>query len=78
MLEKEVVVSSNIDMVGYADDSKTMFIRYKSGISYSYSDVARDVYSALKAAESVGQFFHRFIKGKYTYTRLTADPFAVQ
>lgn len=72
-MQKTSVQSSNIESVGH--ENKTLFIRFKSGVSYSYDDVPFDHYDALAKAESAGRFFHRFVKGKYRYHRLLNDPF---
>ena len=71
-VEPIFVVSSNIDAIGYND--LTLYIRFKSGGTYAYAETPRSVFDALRKAESAGQFFHRFIKGKYRYERLEHDP----
>lgn len=75
-MEKHYVVSSTIDCLGYAH--ATLYVRFKSGCSYSYDGVNYSVFDALSKAESVGSSFHRLIKGKYRYTRLGYDPFAAK
>ena len=72
-MQPTYVVSSNIDCAGY--DHGTMFIRFKSGSVYEYAKVPYAVFSALLAAESCGQFFHRFVKSAYNFERLNFDPF---
>lgn len=67
------VVSSTINAIGYSLGK--LFVRFKSGTSYSYDNVPYDIYDALKKAESCGQFLHRAVKGKFKYTRLSNDPF---
>lgn len=67
------VESSNIEALGHESD--TLFIRFNSGLSYSYADVPETVFKAFKAAKSVGKFFHQQIKGRYHFTRLNSDPF---
>ena len=67
------ITSSNIDTIGH--DGATLFIRFKSGASYAYNAVPEGVFTALARAESAGSFFHKFVKAKYQYTRLTEDPF---
>lgn len=68
------VVSENIDCVGFRLGK--LFIRFKSGGSYQYDGVPFDYFDAIQKVESAGRFFHRFIKGKFKYTRLPIDPFA--
>lgn len=70
---KAAVVSSNISDVGF--DKGTLFIRFKSGDTYSYDHVPYDCYDALQKVESAGQYFHRFIRSKFNYHKLSTDPF---
>jgi hypothetical protein len=71
-MERASIVSSNIDEIGFRDN--TLFIRFHSGVVYSYADCGYHIYDALKKAESAGKFFHRWIKGKFQCTRLEKDP----
>lgn len=73
-MNKTYVVSSSIDCVGHSNGY--MYIRFKSGQSYSYAGVSQSVFRAVETADSVGAAFHCLIKGKYRYTRLGYDPFA--
>lgn len=70
------VVSSNIDALGY--ELGKLYIRFKSGITYAYDSVPYSVFDALEKAESVGKFFHRFVRDKYPHHRLDSDPFGGQ
>lgn len=67
------LVSDNLDCVGFR--LGTLFIRFESGISYSYAGVPFDYFDALQKVESAGRFFHAYIRGKFHYTKLEADPF---
>lgn len=73
MLSPTYVNSSNIDAIGHA--TNRLFIRFKSGITYSYDNCPYDYFDALTKVESVGKHFHRFIKGKFPYKRMEKDPF---
>ena len=72
-METAYVTSSNIEQIGHEND--TLYIRFRSGGVYSYSDCAYTFFDALKKAESAGQFFHRWIKKKFRYMKLSTDPF---
>jgi len=72
MLRHEVV-SSTIQTIGYKEN--TLFVRFNTGCTYSYSDVPFTVFITLQKAESVGRTFHHEVKGKYYYTKLDYDPF---
>lgn len=68
------LVSENLDAIGF--NLGTLFIRFKSGISYSYDNVPYDYFDALQKVESAGRFFHKFVRGKFRYSKLENDPFA--
>lgn len=68
-----IVTSNNINALGWESD--TLFIRFNSGVSYAYENAGKNLFDALAKAESVGQYFHRHIKGKLNYKRLDFDPF---
>lgn len=68
------LVSENLDCIGYRLGQ--LFIRFRSGGTYSYDKVPFDYFDALPKVESAGKFFHQFIRGKFRYTRLDSDPFA--
>jgi hypothetical protein len=55
----------------YDASTRTLVIRYVSGMVYRYKDVPAEVYAEMKAAFSKGQFLNRFIKGKYAYEKLS-------
>lgn len=59
-------------------DGDTLYITFHSGQSYRYDNVPYSAFDALCKAESPGQFFHRFIRSKYTFKKLDCDPFAHQ
>ena len=68
------VVSSNINALGYSRGK--LFIRFNSGVTYSYDRVPFPVFRSLEQSDSVGQTFHRLVRGKFPYTKLDNDPFA--
>ena len=69
------VVSTTIDAIAWA--SKTLFVRFRSGATYTYDNVPYDIYDGLKKAESCGRYLHIFIKkAGFRYTKLDHDPFA--
>ncbi len=73
MLAPTYLTSSNIDAAGY--QKGRLYIRFKSGCTYSYDKVPYDRFDGLCDAESAGQFFHREILGKYQHTKMEQDPF---
>lgn len=64
------VKSSNLEIVGYDPKAKTMQVKFHSGNIYEFSAVSRFVYDALLQSESKGQFFNKFIKGRFECQKL--------
>lgn len=69
-IEKEHVSSSNIEAVGYDEETETLRVWFLNGSAYDYSGVGRMEYEALKAAPSVGSYLHQNIKGQYPYSKV--------
>jgi len=57
----------------YDAHTRSLLIRYVSGMVYRYLDVPAEVYAQMRAAFSKGQFLNRFIKGKYAFEKVTAE-----
>jgi hypothetical protein len=64
----EPVQSSQIAAIGHDDKTNTLAIRFKPragstvGPLYHYANVDRGIYNNMKAAPSIGSFFHNVIK----------------
>lgn len=70
------VKSSNIHSVGYEPKTKVLEVRFnrKKGTGqsiYRYAGVESKIYKKLMAAPSHGKFFHKNIRMKYPYTKVT-------
>ena len=63
------VESSNIVSVGH--EGTTLEVEFKGGAIYQYANVPLAIYRDLLLAESVGKFFHRFIKAEYEYEKVS-------
>ena len=64
------VKSSNLDSIGYSEDTKTLEVKFiKSGV-YQYSDVPKEVYDNFIASESKGKFFFKNIRGVYKFVKV--------
>lgn len=71
VLEGSDFESSNIDIVGYIRDDKTLVIKFRSGHAvYLYEDVEESTYNLFVGDASLGQFYVKLIQGKYAYSRL--------
>ena len=60
--------SSVIDYASYQKDSETLNIKFKSGGVYSYQGVSQNRFTRLCKSDSIGSYFHEFVKGKYPVT----------
>lgn len=64
------VTSSNIDAIGYDYNHNRLFVGFKGGGLYYYSDVPPDVYGDMKEASSIGAFFHKYVKSSYSFQKV--------
>ncbi len=75
-MERISVTSSNIKSVGYDNAKKILEIEFCNNRVYQYFDVPENIFIALRDADSVGGYLAGNIKGKYSYTALSYDPFS--
>jgi hypothetical protein len=77
------VESSQIEAIGYDEESQTLAIRFKGkgdapGSVYYYANVTAEDFDAFSGADSIGSHFYKNIKpfpDKYPYVRIdTAQP----
>ena len=64
------VDSSNIEAIGYEEDSATLQIEFKNGGTYQYFDVPENISESLRYADSVGKYLASQIKGVYRYSKV--------
>lgn len=69
-MRRQPVNSSNLLSVGYDPATSTLEIEFRSGGVYQYFNVPVPVHDALMSASSHGRYFHRHIKGVYSYIRV--------
>jgi hypothetical protein len=62
--------STVVQSMHYYPDTRTLRIRYVSGIVYDYQHVPEAVFEAMKAAGSKGRFLNRHIKGNYDFVKV--------
>jgi hypothetical protein len=74
------VRSSTIFEVGYHDEARMLFVRFrgrapgripKPGALYRYVKVPRSVWMRFQQASSLGEYLDRSVKGHYGYARWT-------
>jgi hypothetical protein len=63
------VDSSNIDQVGYQEDTMELHIAFKGGAQYVYHDVPAHIFDQLMDAPSKGSFLNREVRTVYNFTK---------
>jgi hypothetical protein len=69
-VERTPVESSNIQSVGYSEETQTLEVEFKGGNVYQYFDVPTSVHLSLMQADSLGVFFSSAIRGVYRFARV--------
>ena len=62
------VESSQIDAVGW--ENGKLFVKFRRGGMYVYSDVSYGLFQELMASDSKGKFLGQEIKGRFQYERV--------
>ncbi|MGO9958215.1 MAG: KTSC domain-containing protein [Solirubrobacteraceae bacterium] len=68
--DMEWVDSSNIEQIGYHEDERELWVRFKSGDTYVYSDVPPATHDDIMRADSKGSYLNREIKPNYDCRRV--------
>ena len=69
-MRRDFVSSSNIREIGYDPNSQTLEVEFTNSFVYQYYNVPQQVFDALMAASSKGQFLNSQIKNMYPYSRV--------
>jgi hypothetical protein len=74
-MELQSVKSSNVEAVGYDQDTQTLRVDYKAKegadpARYEYDAVPKEAYDALMASKSMGAYIFEHIRGRYNYRKL--------
>jgi len=69
-IERIKVESSNIESIGYDEESKTLIVEFKSGSTYSYIGVPSIVFKKMLESDSKGRFLNNNIKPTFLATKL--------
>jgi hypothetical protein len=70
-IDKIYVSSSNVEAIGYDEDTETLRVWFLNGSVYDYSGVGIMEFEALREAPSVGSYLARNIKGQYPYEKIS-------
>jgi hypothetical protein len=68
-MERSPVKSSFLAAIGYDTQTKILEVEFKSGRIYQYLGVEPGSHAGLVGAESVGNFYSRFIANKFESRR---------
>ncbi|SCZ40646.1 MULTISPECIES: KTSC domain-containing protein [Pseudomonas] len=68
-MERVSVSSSNVESVGYDEESETLEVEFKNGTLYQYFDVPKSIFIGLIGADSVGGYLAENVKGVFRYSR---------
>ena len=64
------VESEMLNLVGYDPSSRVLEVVFNTGDKYRYKEVPASEYEGLMSAESIGQYMHKNIIGRYDYERM--------
>lgn len=65
-----MVISSEIEWIGYEDKRNMLQVEFLSGSIYQYDQVPKPVFESFLSAPSHGRFFENQIKGRYQTRRV--------
>lgn len=69
-LDRDWVLSTAINSIGYDEAEEILEIEFSSGGVYQYSGVPQYLFDEIVAVLSKGRFFHDFIRNVYDYDRV--------
>lgn len=73
MIPLKSVTSSNLESVGHDPVSNTLAVKFKGRDEvHHFANVPADLVAEMHAAESIGGFFAKRIRGQYEHTKLDA------
>ena len=70
-MDRIAIRSTNIKEVGYDAQSGTLEIMFSDLAVYQYFGVPESIHDGLVSATSAGQYFHRMIREKYRFTKVS-------
>ena len=63
------VDSAVMNEVNYNDETNEMTIEFWNGSIFVYKEVPKELYEEFIDSTSIGQFFHRKVKDKFTFRK---------
>lgn len=68
--EMKSVASSNVDSIGYDQETQEVYVRFLNNSLYVYKNVPKIEFDGLEHAPSIGSYIHRNFKNVYAYERI--------
>lgn len=62
--------SSFITNVSWNEDSESLYVKFNSGTTWVYYEVKQETYNRLIRSVSVGEYFNKNIRNKYSSERI--------
>lgn len=70
-MKRTAVNSSNVNSIGYDEESGVLEIEFKDRSVYQYYQVGKQIYFGLKNASSIGGYIDQFVKkAGYKYKKI--------
>lgn len=66
----QMVLSSEIEWIGYEQKKNMLRVEFIAGSIYQYEQVPETLFQAFLEAPSHGRFFDTQVKGRYPYRRI--------
>lgn len=60
--EMTFIDSTNIEAIGWDMEARELYVQFRSGRTYIYSDVSAETYQEFMQADSKGSYLNREIK----------------
>lgn len=68
-ITKHKVQSSNIDWIGYDEDSEELYVGFLNGSIYVYYDVPENIFNGFMNAGSKGRYLWAKVRDKFGYKK---------
>lgn len=65
------VNSQAVSKVGYDRANSKLVVQFKTGHTYNFTRVGKDMWTKLRTTDSIGKFMHDKILGRYTSKRVS-------
>jgi len=69
-IKMNLVVSSNVDSMGYDEAKKVLQVKFSTGKTYQYFGVPSAIWIELGKAVSVGSYINKFVARSYKFKKL--------